>query len=209
MIAARLATGLHPIGATLLAVFGSVVAIPFVLLHGAGNGMLTIARGTLLLALFGPTGYGLRTGVLSAPAYPARWRATDVRYGTRSGRPALCFTAVRHAHQSVFSGAYVFAIDKIHDNVNCQSRQSHQRPALNQPACANARRDPTSSGSLLSLRKERQLNGKQRARTNHWTSLISDCIRRRKLRCSARTQRCFSAKRKLAIPSGSALRCAR
>ena len=68
MIAARLATGLHPIGATLLAVFGSVVAIPFVLLHGAGNGMLTIARGTLPLALFGPTGYGLRTGVLSAPA---------------------------------------------------------------------------------------------------------------------------------------------
>ena len=40
---------------------------PFVLLHGAGNGMLTIARGTLPLALFGPAGYGLRTGILSAP----------------------------------------------------------------------------------------------------------------------------------------------
>ena len=38
------------------------------LLHGAGNGMLTIARGTLPLALFGPAGYGLRTGILSAPA---------------------------------------------------------------------------------------------------------------------------------------------
>ena len=68
MISARLATGLHPIGATLLAIFGPVAAIPFVLLHGAGNGMLTIARGTLPLALFGPTGYGLRTGFLSAPA---------------------------------------------------------------------------------------------------------------------------------------------
>jgi MFS family permease len=68
MISARLATGLHPIGATLLAIFGPVMAIPFVLLHGAGNGMLTIARGTLPLALFGPTGYGLRTGILSAPA---------------------------------------------------------------------------------------------------------------------------------------------
>jgi MFS family permease len=68
MIAARLATGLHPIGAVLLAIFGPVVAIPFVLLHGAGNGMLTIARGTLPLALFGPAGYGLRTGLLSAPA---------------------------------------------------------------------------------------------------------------------------------------------
>lgn len=68
MISARLATGLHPLGATLLAIFGPVAAIPFVLLHGAGNGMLTIARGTLPLALFGATGYGLRTGILSAPA---------------------------------------------------------------------------------------------------------------------------------------------
>ena len=68
MISARLATGLHPIGAVLLAIFGPVMAIPFVLLHGAGNGMLTIARGTLPLALFGPAGYGLRTGILSAPA---------------------------------------------------------------------------------------------------------------------------------------------
>ena len=68
MISARLATGLHPIGATLLALFGPMMAIPFVLLHGAGNGMLTIARGTLPLALFGPSGYGLRTGILSAPA---------------------------------------------------------------------------------------------------------------------------------------------
>ena len=68
MISARLATGLHPIGALLLAIFGPVMAVPFVLLHGAGNGMLTIARGTLPLALFGPAGYGLRTGILSAPA---------------------------------------------------------------------------------------------------------------------------------------------
>ena len=68
MIAARLATGLHPIGAVVLAIFGPVAAIPFVLLHGAGNGMLTIARGTLPLALFGPAGYGMRTGILSAPA---------------------------------------------------------------------------------------------------------------------------------------------
>ena len=68
MISARLATALHPLGAVLLAIFGPVMAVPFVLLHGAGNGMLTIARGTLPLALFGPAGYGLRTGILSAPA---------------------------------------------------------------------------------------------------------------------------------------------
>ncbi len=38
------------------------------LLHGAGNGMITIAQGTLPLAIFGAAGYGLRTGILAAPA---------------------------------------------------------------------------------------------------------------------------------------------
>jgi hypothetical protein len=68
MISARLATGLHPLGAVLLVMFGPGAAVPFVLLHGAGNGMLTIARGTLPLVLFGPGGYGLRTGLIAAPA---------------------------------------------------------------------------------------------------------------------------------------------
>lgn len=68
LTSARLATALHPLGAVLLLVVGVPAAIPFVLLHGAGNGMLTIARGTLPLALFGAAGYGLRTGLLAAPA---------------------------------------------------------------------------------------------------------------------------------------------
>lgn len=68
LTSARIATALHPLGAILLIVVGVPAAIPFVLLHGAGNGMLTIARGTLPLALFGPAGYGLRTGLIAAPA---------------------------------------------------------------------------------------------------------------------------------------------
>ncbi len=52
----------------MLVLIGAPAAIPFVLLHGAGNGMLTIARGTLPLAMFGAAGYGLRTGLLAAPA---------------------------------------------------------------------------------------------------------------------------------------------
>jgi MFS family permease len=67
LISARLATSLHPLGAILLAAIGAPAAIAFVLLHGAGNGMLTIARGTLPLALFGAAGYGVRTGILAAP----------------------------------------------------------------------------------------------------------------------------------------------
>jgi MFS family permease len=68
MIAACLACGLHPVGAALLVIVGPAAAVPFVLLHGGGNGLLTIARGTLPLILFGPVGYGLRSGWLSAPA---------------------------------------------------------------------------------------------------------------------------------------------
>ena len=68
IISARLAAGLHPVGAVLLAAFGAPAAVPFVLLHGSGNGLLTIARGTLPLAQFGPAGYGLRTGLLATPA---------------------------------------------------------------------------------------------------------------------------------------------
>ncbi len=69
---ARLACVLHPIGAAALGVFGGPAAAVFTVLHGAGNGMLTIAKGTLPLALFGPAGYGLRTGLLSAPARVAQ-----------------------------------------------------------------------------------------------------------------------------------------
>lgn len=68
LLSARLAATLHPVGAVLLVIFGAPLAIPFALLHGAGNGLLTIARGTLPLTLFGPAGYGLRTGILAAPS---------------------------------------------------------------------------------------------------------------------------------------------
>ena len=62
-----------PIGlsALILGIVGGPAAAVFTLLHGAGNGMLTVAKGTLPLALFGPAGYGQRTGVLSAPARAA------------------------------------------------------------------------------------------------------------------------------------------
>jgi hypothetical protein len=40
----------------------------FAVLHGAGNGILTIAKGTLPLVLFGPVGYGARQGWLMVPA---------------------------------------------------------------------------------------------------------------------------------------------
>lgn len=68
LLSARLATLMHPIGALALAAFGATGAAAFALLHGAGNGILTIAKGTLPLVLFGPQGYGARQGWLMVPA---------------------------------------------------------------------------------------------------------------------------------------------
>ena len=64
---ARIAAILHPLGACALGVPGTSGIAAFALAYGAGNGMITIARGTLPLAIFGPAGYGLRTGLLSVP----------------------------------------------------------------------------------------------------------------------------------------------
>lgn len=68
LISTRLACITHPLGAGLIALFGGSAAIPFALLHGAGNGILTIARGTLPLAIFGPANYGYRLGLIGAPS---------------------------------------------------------------------------------------------------------------------------------------------
>ncbi len=68
MTSARLATLGHPLGALSLALLGGPAAMVFVLLHGMGNGILTIAKGTLPLAVFGPAGFGARQGLLGAPA---------------------------------------------------------------------------------------------------------------------------------------------
>ena len=68
LLSARLATLMHPIGAVLLWVVGAPVAAVFALVHGAGNGILTIANGTLPLVFFGPDGYGKRQGLLMVPS---------------------------------------------------------------------------------------------------------------------------------------------
>jgi len=68
LLSTRLAALLHPLGAAILGLAGLPAAALFVVLHAAGNGILTIAKGTLPLVLFGPTGYGERQGLLMVPA---------------------------------------------------------------------------------------------------------------------------------------------
>ncbi|MFC7552473.1 hypothetical protein ACFQU7_09695 [Pseudoroseomonas wenyumeiae] len=62
LVLARLACLAQLCGGLALLVFGAPAAIGFVLLCGAGNGLQTIAKGTLPLAVFGPAGYGGRQG---------------------------------------------------------------------------------------------------------------------------------------------------
>ncbi|WP_447919778.1 MFS transporter [Achromobacter aegrifaciens] len=72
LLSARLAALAHPAGVAVLLAGGPAMAPAFAILHGAGNGILTIAKGTLPLALFGPQGYGARQGWLMMPARVAQ-----------------------------------------------------------------------------------------------------------------------------------------
>ena len=72
--------GAHPIGAAFLVALGAPGIIAFALLHGAGNGMITIAKGTLPLALRMP---------LPSPRTRSRHRATAARPPRERNRSRL------------------------------------------------------------------------------------------------------------------------
>ena len=90
IVSARIASLAHPVGAAGLIAVGAPAASPFAVIHGAGNGVMTIASGALPLALFGAGGFGLRQGLLMAPARVVSASAPFVfdlllaRYGTAS-----------------------------------------------------------------------------------------------------------------------------
>ncbi len=116
LLSARLAGAAHPLGVITLIIAGPVAAPVFALLHGAGNGILTIAKGTLPLALFGPAGYGRRQGLLSMPARfgqaaaPFLFALLIDRYGSSAllfsaaigmaGATALCLLTARSPSQT-------------------------------------------------------------------------------------------------------------
>lgn len=68
LVAARAASLTHAVGALIFMAVGVPAGVVFTVLHGAGNGVMTIANGTLPLLFFGPTGYGARQGRLMMPA---------------------------------------------------------------------------------------------------------------------------------------------
>ena len=72
LLSARAAALAHPVGVACWMLLGPVAGPAFALLHGAGNGILTIAKGTLPLVYFGPVGYGQRQGIMMAPSRVAQ-----------------------------------------------------------------------------------------------------------------------------------------
>lgn len=69
MTVARIAIGLLPVAFALPLVAGGNIAviIAFTLMMGASQGVITIVRGAVPLALFGPAGYGAVLGMLATP----------------------------------------------------------------------------------------------------------------------------------------------
>ncbi|WP_229676437.1 MFS transporter [Polaromonas eurypsychrophila] len=68
LMSARVAGAMHSVGAMAFLFIGVPAGAVFTVLHGAGNGVLTIAKGTLPLMLFGVKDYGARQGLLMVPA---------------------------------------------------------------------------------------------------------------------------------------------
>jgi hypothetical protein len=66
---ARVPVWLMPLAFIILILLagGVIPAVVFTICFGAANGLITIVRGALPLALFGPEGYGRVLGVLATP----------------------------------------------------------------------------------------------------------------------------------------------
>jgi MFS family permease len=88
LLKARIGAMLFPVGAGLLLLGGPAAATGFALLYGMSNGIMTINRGTLPLALFGPEGYARLLGWLAVPVLLAQATAPTLTAPLVAGLPA-------------------------------------------------------------------------------------------------------------------------
>jgi MFS family permease len=101
MTVARIAIGLLPLAFVLLLLSGGKFAlvVVFTLLMGASQGVITIVRGAVPLALFGATGYGAVLGLVATPVLIVNAGAPTVfalvveRWGWGAGQWLLLATS--------------------------------------------------------------------------------------------------------------------
>jgi MFS family permease len=101
MTVARIAIGILPATFLLLPVSGGSLAVivTFTLLMGASQGVVTIVRGAVPLALFGPQGYGAVLGLLATPtlivnaASPTLFALIVDHWGWPAGHAVLAVAA--------------------------------------------------------------------------------------------------------------------
>lgn len=91
---AWLGAGLLPFATLLLVLVGPVAAVPFVLMHGASNGIITICRGSVPLALFGPRGYPVLMGKLALPVLMAQAAAPMLTAPLLAHLPAMAVLGI-------------------------------------------------------------------------------------------------------------------
>jgi hypothetical protein len=97
MTVGRIAIGVLPVSFVLLLFSGGgfPAIVAFTLLMGASQGVITIVRGAVPLALFGPSGYGTVLGMLATPvlivnaASPTLFAMIVDRWGWLAGQSAL------------------------------------------------------------------------------------------------------------------------
>lgn len=128
LTSARMAMLGHPAGVLILTLGGIAAAPVFAILHGLGNGILTVAKGTLPLALFGARGYGRRQGWLMMPATLAQ-AAAPLVFGLiieRFGLYALWFSAALE-----LLAFLVLLLVKNRRNAQCMARVCHHEEIVN------------------------------------------------------------------------------
>jgi hypothetical protein len=89
LVKARIGALLFPLGAGLLLLGGPYAATGFALMYGMSNGIMTINRGTLPLALFGSQSYARMLGWLAVPVLLAQALAPTLTAPLVAALPAL------------------------------------------------------------------------------------------------------------------------
>jgi hypothetical protein len=88
LVKARIGALLFPAGAMLLLFGGPFAVAGFAVLYGMSNGIMTVNRGTLPLAMFGPAGYAQMLGWLAVPVLLAQATAPTLTAPLVAALPA-------------------------------------------------------------------------------------------------------------------------